>query len=198
MTQRETSKSLAISVFILLLLGSLFLAYERLGLLPWISVLLSGVGLALMTVLTGRRSLYCLVLISGLVGFSWAGSTYYVFSTWESGEVVEIQLEDGVIIRTWVVESDGKEIVIYDCPPEYQTLVEASNLVSFNRGNKRYNADLLAVPAEELSSDEADNIYAMYLEKYPDQSSATDVYYLLIGPRRGSQIYVLYLTRRDA
>ena len=197
MTQREASKTLAISLFILLLLGSLFLAYEREGLLPWSSALLSGVGLASMTFLRGRRSLYCLVLISSLVGISWASSTYYVFSTWESGEVVEIQLQEDVIIRTWVVESGGKEIVIYDCPPEYQALVEASNLASLTRGNERYRADLRAVPAE-FGSEELDNVYALYLEKYADQSRATDVYYLLIGARRGSQIYVLYLTRRDA
>ncbi len=197
MIRRDALKTAAIFLFVLLMLGSLFLAYQREGLLPWISVLLSGVGLALMTVLTGRRSLYCFVLVSGLVGSGWAGITYYVYSTWESGEVVEIQLQNDVIFRTWVVESGGQEIVIYDCPPVYQDIVEASNSASLHRGNERYGADLRAVPVK-LDSEELSNIYALYEEKYADQSRATEMYYLFIGPRRGSQIYVLYLTRRDA
>lgn len=197
MTQPDLSRTAATFLFVLLLLGSLFLVYEREGLLAWGSALLGGLGLALMSVLHGRRSLYCLVTIYAVVGICWAGSIYYVYSSWESGEVLQIQLEDGVTFRTWVVDSGGQEIVIYECPPENQAMVEAGSLVTLQRGEDRYEADMRAV-AVDFSSEELANIYALYEEKYAKQSEATDMYYLLIGPRRGSQLYVLYLTRRDA
>lgn len=196
MTSRDISKSVATSLLALLLLGSLFLVYQREGLLPWGSTLLSGVGLMLMMRLRGRWSLYCSLIIAIVIGTSWTASVYYVYSSWESGEVIDITVNEDVTFRTLVVEKAGDEVVIYDCPPEQRAIVESSKVASIRRGAERYQAEMRAVPVD-FSSDELVEVYGLYQQKYANQGDATDAYYLLIGPRRGSQLYVLYLTRRS-
>ena len=59
-----------------------------------------------------------------------------------------------------------------------------------------YTARMRAVPME-LDSEEFGEVYDLYLEKYAEQSLATTMYYLMIGPRRGSQLFVLYFSKVD-
>lgn len=187
-------KTIAVSTFSLLLLISLYLVYQRTGLLPIVGAALGGLGLALTAFLQGKKLAYSLIGIVLAVVMAWTGSIYFVFSTWESGEVVEIQFDDNIVVRTWVVEEGGQEVVIYDCPPEWTSQVAGSTSVTVQRGSEQYLADLRVVDAG-MGSDELNKVYALYEEKYTSQSRATEIYYLMIGPRRGSQLYALYLTR---
>ena len=179
-----------------LLLGlSLYVAYERTGLLPWVG---AGFGIAglIVTALASKKAALSFSVVSVFIVIaSWGGSAWFVFSTWESGEVVEIQFEPETSIRTWVIDANGEEIVLYDAPPENIALLEAISQVTVTRGRETYQADIRA-EQEGMDSPALAQIFGLYEEKYAAQSTATNVYYVTIGPKRNSKFYLLYLTRR--
>jgi hypothetical protein len=197
---QDRKRVISATLFASMLMVSLFLVLERQGWLPWAGVVLGGVGLVLMAVLHGRNSLYCFGLFSSVLVIAWAGVASYVFSTWESGEVVEILIaepDSKMSFRTWVVDRDGTEIAIYECPPEARSTLESNEVVLVDRQTARYTAELDAVPAERLNANDLNEIYALFREKYGDKSRATKLYYLLMGARRDSQVMVLFLNRKD-
>jgi len=189
----DRSRQAAITLLILLLGGSLIIAATRTGLLSWLCALFACAGLLAMRYLQGRQALYGALLVVSITAALWVGSVYYVYSTWESGEVVQIRLGSDVHIRTWVVEQDGQDIVLYDCPPAHTPLLESGETVVVTRGGTDFEARLRAVPVT-LDSAELGRVYGLYEQKYGGEGNATNIYYLLIGARRGSQLYVLYLS----
>ncbi len=87
-----TSKHTAMVIYLVIAAGSLYMGFERQGFLPWATLLMGLVGIATLTLLPLLRTLFVLAGITLSVIFSWAGAVYFVYSTWESGEVVGIQL----------------------------------------------------------------------------------------------------------
>ncbi len=115
--------------------------------------------------------------------------------------MVDITLGPDVSIRTWVMDDDQsqpeQQIVIYEAPPEHQPLLEEIETVNVIREGDSYQAKIKAVLATDLTAAEFDRVFALYLEKYEAQSFATDIYYLSIGPKRGSELYILYLLEQQ-
>ena len=186
MAKENAQKTIAISLRAATLIGSIFMSVERVGALPYLGILLGGI---LTLKLSSTRLFYYALSTSFVVALSWGASFYYVFSTWESGDVVQISLDDRTSFRTWVVEHEGQEVVIYDCPPQHLSAVQKSRRVTLKRHDQEYSAEFSAVPVTQDSKQLID-VYALYEAKYAAQSRATEAYYLLIGPRRGSQLFV--------
>ena len=186
-------KIAALSLLGIMLLVSAYMAYARLGLLPWFGILLCALGLFVTRNQTGRRALFSATSLFIVIAASWTGTLFYVYSNWESGEVVDISLDDATRFRTWVVSDGKQEIVIYECPPEHQASLTNSTKAALTKGGGSYQVNVNAVPVA-LDSEALGQVYGLYESKYAAQSRATDVYYLLVGPKRGSQLYLLYLT----
>ncbi len=187
-----STKTFALTVLAIILLSSLVLALTRTGYLPWLGIVLGALGCLATLRTTELRALKISMSIAILVMGSWAGSLYYVYSNWESGEIVDISLNDQVTFRTWVANKGSSEVVIYDCPPEHQALLENTTVATVSKGPENYRAELTAVPVS-LDSELLAETFGLYEDKYAKQSLATDVYYLTIGPKRGSQLFVLTL-----
>jgi hypothetical protein len=160
--------------------------------LPWLGIAASLLGFLFTLSFSGKRALNSFFGMAGGLLLLWFLSSYYVYYQWESGEVIETQLNDQTTLRTWVMDDEAQQIVIYEAPPEHIGLLESAAEVTITRDGERYQADFNAVRADALTSAEYERIFALYLDKYEQQSLATDVYYLSIGPKRGSQLYVLY------
>lgn len=184
-------------LFLTLIIGSGVIAYLRLGYLPWLGVLFGVLGLALTLKIGNKQSVNAFFIMTMSLGLLWLASGYYVYYQWESGETVDIGLSDTVTIRTWVMDDDQQQVVIYESPPEHIDVINRANQVDVTRDAETYRAKFTAIPATDLSSAEYQRIFTLYTEKYAAQNLATDVYYLTIGPKRGSQLYVLYLLPQD-
>ncbi len=197
----ESSKTLSQILYAALLVFSLVLAYLRLGYLPWFGVILGAIGLGLTFKMNSKQAMLSFLAVAVGFGLSWLGSSYYVYYQWESAEVVDITLGPDVSIRTWVMDDDQsqpeQQIVIYEAPPEHQPLLEEIETVNVIREGDSYQAKIKAVLATDLTAAEFDRVFALYLEKYEAQSFATDIYYLSIGPKRGSELYILYLLEQQ-
>lgn len=187
-------KASALTLLGIMLLVSAYLAYARLGLLPWFGILLSALGLLLTRNQTGGRALASATSIFIVIAASWTGTLFYVYSNWESGEVVDITLDGTTTFRTWVVSDGQQDIVIYECPPEHHALVVRSTEVTVRRAETSYRASLRSISVG-IDSKELAEVYDLYEAKYSSQSLATDFYYLFIGPKRGSELFVLYLKK---
>lgn len=196
----NSSKTLSQILYAGLLVFSIVLVYLRLGYLPWLGVILGALGLALTFKMNSKQAWMSFLSVAMVFGLSWLGSSYYVYYQWESAEVVDITLSPDVTIRTWVMDDDRTEppqqIVIYEAPPNHQPFLQDIETVKVTREGESYEAKVNAVVASELSTAEYDKIFALYLEKYEAQSFATDIYYLTLGPRRGSELYILYLLEK--
>jgi hypothetical protein len=192
----KSIKKLTAILFTSLLAGSLVLAYARMGYLPWLGVAASLLGFLFTASFQGKRALNSFFIMAGGLLLAWFLSTYYVYYQWESGEVIETQLNDQTTLRTWVMDDDSQQIVIYEAPPEHIGLLESTTEVSITRDGEQYQAAFNAVRADTLTTAEYERIFALYLEKYQPQTLATDIYYLSLGPKRGSQLYALYSTKK--
>lgn len=199
--KNEPSKTLSLLLFAGLLIFSVALTFLRMGYLPWLGVMLGVVGLLMTFRLSGKKSMQSFLSFALLFGVAWLGSSYYVYYQWESGEVVDIAMSPEVTVRTWVMDDEmeqgSQQIVIYEAPPEHQPLLENIHTVTVTRDDEPHVATINAILAEELSTAEYERIFALYLEKYETLSFATDIYYLTIGPKRGSKLYILYLLQDD-
>lgn len=180
-------------LLVLLVAISLFFVYTRTGLLPLISLATALLGF----VLTARWRAHAFSISLALcffIGVGWASTLYLVYSGWESGEVVDIQVGDAEF-RTWFVADENAFGVIYESPPEHQRSLMEQKTAQLTFGGETKVVSLFAEPSN-IDSDNFTRLYGLYEAKYGRQSSATNVYYLFIGlfikPRRGSQLYLLW------
>ena len=79
MAQENAQKTIAISLRAATLIGSIFMSVERVGALPYLGILLGGIGAILTLKLSSTRLFYYALSTSFVVAFSWGASFYYVF-----------------------------------------------------------------------------------------------------------------------
>ena len=182
-------KSRRIAVFIagLTIVVALILLVDRGGLIAW-SVLF--IGVALFAKIWLKPSKLDLGLGVGLATVSvlaWVGTLYYVISTYESGEVVELAIDtrNGAhTARLWVLEIGADLVVYYDAEPEVAESLLAGTSLQFTRGGAVSTRIPKATQVDALPEDEANLILEVMGTKYGDRMTAADVYYLMLGRSR--------------
>lgn len=118
---------------------------------------------------------------------AWVGTLYYVISTYESGEVVELAIDtrNGThTARLWVLEIGAIPVVYYDTEPEVAKSLLAGTPLQFTRGGVVSTRTPKATQVDALPEDEANLILEVMGDKYGDRMTAADVYYLLLGRPR--------------
>jgi len=157
------------------------------GLIGWGALF---VGAALLAKIWFKPSAIDLGLCVGftiLPVLMWVVTFYYVISTWESGEVVDLAIDtsDGPhTVRVWVLDIGVNPLVYYDAEPQAAKSLLAGKPVQFTRAGQVSTRIPKATQVDALSGDEADLIFQAMGAKYGDRVDAADIYYLMLGRAR--------------
>lgn len=178
-----------VAVFIagLTMVVALTLLVDRGGIIAW-SAFSGGIVLLAKTGLRpSRTDLGLSVGLAAVAVLAWVGTLYYVISTWESGEVVELIIDtsDGVhTARVWVLDIGVYPVVYYDAAPEVAQSLLAGKPLQLLRAGEVSNRIPKATRVDTLPEDEANLILEAMVTKYGDRVSAADVYYSMLGRSR--------------
>lgn len=167
--------------------AALALLIDRGGLIAWSAFL---IGVALLAKIWWKPSRFDAVLGIGLVAIAalaWIGTRYYVISTWESAEVVELSIDtdNGVqTARLWVLDIGGEPLIYYDAEPEVARSLLAGKPLQFTRGEEVSTRIPSATPVDSLPEHEARRILEAMESKYGSRVGAATIYYLMLGRSR--------------
>ncbi len=176
----------------------LALTVDRGGIIAWAGQV---VGVALLLKVWIRpddRDVALSLAVAAGWALIWAGTTYYVLSTWESGEVVTLGVEtpDGThTARVWALDAEDALVLLYDAPPEIAEALLQGGPVTLERGGQLSVEHPVARPMDDLPQDEVDAIFALMEQKYAELNRATDVFYGFLGRRRDRVVVIVTLER---
>lgn len=175
---------LALSLALVTAVAGVWLLIERGGLIAALALVL---GLLLAWKIwqrPGTRDLVFALSLIVLTAAGWFGTFYYVIATWESGEVIELAMdtnEGSHTARLWVMDIEGVPTVYYDAPPAAAAALLEGKPVQFTRAGVTTTLRPQATAIEALSEKDGQKVLQAMATKYPDQSHAADLYYVLIG-----------------
>ena len=170
-----------------LLIASGCLVYLRGGGLAWSGVIVSVLLLAKHVALPSRRDVFVVLGFAALWAASWPAAWAYVRSTWESGEVVEIDVrisDESHAARVWVLDVDGDWLMYYDAPPRIAQALIAGAPMTVERGERRMEGCANATRVSDMPSEERDALLAVMEAKYGEQGHATTIFYAVLGGRK--------------
>lgn len=160
------------------------LAVDRGGLLAW-----AGVGLAALLALKAwrwpspRDTLLAVATIGAWV-LAWGATWRYVVTTWESGEVVQLDIAGGHSARVWVFDLDDGPAMYYDAPPKAAGRLLAGAPLTMTRGGEVRDACADAARVQDLPAAQVADVLQRMDTKYAAASRATGVFYAVLGGRR--------------
>jgi hypothetical protein len=194
---RKANSWIVFSVVILggVVLVSTYFVLARGGWLAWCGAIFGCLGFAVISRLPDRLKLWCSIAILLSLGFSWLVTTYYVYSTWESGEVIEIEIaaEDyRKTVRTWVVDHDGTPFVAYDADPTAARVLKSVQVLNVTRSGKSYVSSPEVFLTDEAEADVI-AVFGQFSEKYGELTEATAIYYSLLGRNRDQVSLIIKL-----
>lgn len=181
------SRRIALLILVLTSVVALFLVVDRGGLIAWGALV---VGVALLAKIWLRPSRLDLGLSCALVTISvlaWFGTHYYVISTWESGEVVELSIDTSNgphTVRLWVLDIGAAPLVYYDAEPEVAKSLLAGKPLRFMRAGEVSTRIPKASQVDALPEDRANLVLEAMETKYGDRNNAAIVYYVMLGRSR--------------
>jgi hypothetical protein len=191
-------KAAAFSAFAITAIA-LVLVVDRGGLIAWSTALL---GTALFLKICLRPSRFDLAMSFGAAALpilAAISTFYYVISTWETGEVVELAIETATgthTARVWVLDIDVHPVIYYDAPTEAANSLLAGKPLQFTRGTMTSIRIPVATQADELPQEEANRVFEAMARKYAERVDAADIYYLLLGRSRDRLAVVATLTEQ--
>jgi len=171
-----------------------FLAVDRGGLLAWIGLVIGALLLYKTLRRPSPRDTTLALAILGIWALSWAATWNYVVSAWESGEVVQIEVAGGHTARVWVLDTSDGPAMYYDAPPDVADRLLAGAPLSITRNGHVRHECAAASRVDELPEERVQDVYEQMLEKYEDLNTATDVFYVVLGGRRGRVGLLIELT----
>ncbi len=184
-TEQTTSKAVAMATALLLLVAGLVLIYLRGGILAWLGFLF-GAGLLLKAWFRPSKADLPLSLATvALWAVSWPAIFYYVISTWETGEVVELTINTASgshTARTWILEEPATLVLYYDAPKLAADALLSGASIAVQRGG----APLLferhqVLQADEMAEAEVARLFGLMSKQYGERNAATDIYYGFLG-----------------
>lgn len=171
-------------IAVLATLAGLYLVFSHNGLIAWFALL---GGVLLLGKIWRRPTERDLALSLGLIlvpVLLWAGTYYYVISSWESGEVVELEIQTSngsLTARLWVMDIGPHPVVYYDALPEVAQSLLAGHPLRFNRAGQISIRVPQATPVEALGEEQANRIMSAMQNKYGALNDAAVLYYLMLG-----------------
>lgn len=189
-------RAIALFVASATVLGGLILLVERGGAIAWSASIF---GIALLVKIWRKPARRDLVLSLGLAGISiltWLGTHYYVITTWESGEVVELTIHTEQAphtVRLWVLELGSEPVVYYDAEPQVANSLLAGKPVQFSRGGEVSSRIPQATRVDALQEAEANEVLEAMNAKYGARNNAAFIYYALLGRARDRVALVVKL-----
>jgi len=185
-------------IAVLIAAVGLLLAFERGGVLAWVGCVVGTALFAKIYVRPSRFDLGTSIGAATIWALAWAGTIYYVLSTWESGEVVELAVEmpSGThTARVWVVDTDKSLILYYDAEPEIAEAMISDRRIHVTRGDQLLEFTHVDVrPVEKVPEEEMNQIFQMWADKYGSRNEATVLYSWMLGRSRDRVAVVLTLT----
>ncbi len=167
-----------------MVIAAAFLAFDRNGLLAWVGVALGA--LLLLKLLrwpSSRDTLLCVVAV-GAWTLSWGAAWAYVVSTWESGEVVELEVASEHTARVWVLDLSEGPLMYYDAPPDVAGRLLAGAPVSMTRGAQVRDGCAHATRVQEVPEERLRDLTRQLESKYEGLHTATTVFYVVLGGKR--------------
>ena len=168
-------------------LVALVLVIDRGGVIAWAACILGALLFAKLWRRPSPKDLWLSIALAGVTALAWIGVFKYVISSYESGEVVELAVDtsDGIrLVRLWVLDVDGKELIYYDAVPEVATSLLASTPLQLTRAGVVSKRLPRATRVDALPDAEANQLLEVMAEKYGDRMTAATVYYILLGVPR--------------
>ncbi|MEM7219014.1 MAG: hypothetical protein AAF515_11665 [Pseudomonadota bacterium] len=179
-----------------IVLCALVIVVLRGGLIGWSALIL---GLALLAKRwwspSARDPLWglCLLVVSAVL---WGATYGWVISSWESGEVVtlDVELPDGSHrARVWVMDVNAQAHVYFDAPVDVAEALLAGEPLKFTRDGVTSTRVPNVRRLEDVPTAEVGQILAAMQEKYAHRYDAAGVYYLLLGRYRDREAIVIAL-----
>ncbi len=167
-----------------LLVAAALLVVERGGLLAWTGVVLGPLLLLKAALRPAPRDVILSIVLLGIWAASWGIAWSYVRSTWESGEVVQLEIAGEHVARVWVIDTSDGAVMYYDAPPDVATSLLGGARLSVTRDGQVTHACAAAKPVDRMREDELQALFDRMLEKYEGRNTATDVYYVVLGVER--------------
>ena len=188
MSSFPTGRIVAAIVATLLMFASAYLIYQRGGVLAWLGAVL-GAGLLLKALLRpAPTDLPVALTLSTMWMISWAAIFYYVISTWETGEVIELTIElpeGNHVARTWIIEAPEALILYYDAPATAGAALVSGAPIKVKRGNEPFLfSQYSAAEVKDMQESEINAVLALMAKKYGDLNDAADIYYGFLGRSR--------------
>lgn len=182
---KPLNSRIAIGIASMLLIAGIILIYERNGVLAWLSLIL-GAGIILKAWYRPSNLDLPLAIATPLViAAAWGNIFYYVISTWETGDVVELNIqtsEGSHIARTWILEEPEALVLYYDAPGLIaNALTNGASLQVTRNGNELNFDSYTATREDEMTSGEIDHVFNLMSEKYGDRVDAADIFYGFLG-----------------
>ena len=191
-------KSRRIAVFIagLTTVVALLLVVDRGGVIAWGTFVLGGALLAKIWLKPSKSDTGWSVGMAIIPALAWVGTLYYVITTYESGEVVELAIDIGSdthTARVWVLEIGADPVVYYEADPEVADSLLAGKPLQFTRAGEISTRIPNAELVDSLPEDEANRVLEVMGAKYGDRMTAADVYYVMLGSPRDRVAVVVTL-----
>lgn len=183
----SNSRKMAILIAGLTAVTALVLLIDRGGLIAWAAAIVAVGLLAKMWQRPSPHDLGFALALALTTAVSWAGTFYYVISTYESGEFVELAIDTASGVhraRVWVLEIGPDPVIYYEADPEIAESLLAGGPVQFTRAGNVSTRVPHARTAADLSEAEAEQVLASMEAKYGNRITAATVYYLLLGSPR--------------
>lgn len=189
-----TSRSIAVGVASCLFVASAFLVVDRGGLLAWGGGVLGALLLLKVLRRPSSRDVVLTVAVLGLWTLSWVATWSYVKATWESGEVVQLVIDDRHTARVWVLDMSDGPTMYYDAPPDIASRLLAGASVSMTRNGRVRHECASASLVRDLPDERVQDVIHEMEEKYSGGNTATAVFYSVLGGKRDRVPLLIHLT----
>ena len=190
----KPGRSIALGVVCCMWVAAAFLAFDRGGLLAWVGVVLGALLLLKILRRPSPRDAVLSLAALGIWAISWGAAWSYVVSTWESGEVVVVDVAGEHTARVWVLDQSDGPLMYYDAPPDVAgRLLEGAPLSMTRNGHTRHEC-ASASRVEDLPEEQLQELIGQLEEKYAGRNTATVVFYSVLGGRRDRVGVLIRLT----
>ena len=197
MSARITPALILAAIMILLFTA---IVAQRNGLVFWTALVVTVAWAGKILVRPGSRDLAVIIRIGALTAMSWGGITAWVFSTWESVDVVTVEVPlDGPLngevqtVRTWIMDGHDQPWIIYDADAHVAEALLAGTTISVTRNGLTTPYAVNVSLYEEMTPEETEPLLAEYLAKYGEVDFINNVFYGLLGRKRGREVLILQL-----
>lgn len=180
----SSSRLIAVAVASSMVIAAVLLVVDRGGLLAWSGAVLGALLLLKVLLRPSPRDVLLSVATLGVWAVSWGAAWAYVVSTWESGEVVQIEVAGGDIARVWVLDTSDGPLMYYEAPPDVANRLLAGAPLSMTRNGQVQNECANASRVEELPEEQVQDLLSQLEEKYEGRNTATAVFYAVLGVQR--------------